>query len=263
VKKLNYVDAQPATSVGYTVTASPANGRLELSSAPGVAITVFTQADINAGLVRYVRDGSETAGDSFTFNVSDGVGGTVVGQTFTFVVTAVNDTPVNTVSGALTTELNTPIVFTGANLIAVSDVDAGVGAIRVDLVVGGGNGTLTLATTVGVAVGPGADGTSAMTLTGTLAAINAALNGMTFTPNLAFQGATSVQIATDDLGNTGLPGAADRHRHRQHHGDQHRPDAGGPDHHGGREQPLGCAGGDGDCHRPGPGGPADVHDCFR
>jgi outer membrane biosynthesis protein TonB len=64
-----------------------------------------------------------------------------------------------------------------------------------------------LATTAGLAIGPGADGTSAMTLTGTKAAINAALDGMVFTPAPGFQGGTSVQVSTNDLGNSGAGGA--------------------------------------------------------
>jgi len=202
--ELEYTDPEEGpANVTFTVNTAPVNGQLLRS---GVPTASFTQADINAGIITYQHDGSETAGDSFTFTVTDGVGGSIAGQSFTFTVTAVNDAPVNTIPGPLNTGLNTPIVFSGANLIAVSDIDAGVAPIQVDLVVGGGNGTLTLATTAGIAIGPGADGTSAMTLTGTLAAINAALDGMTFTPNLAFQGATSVQISTDDLGNLGLPG---------------------------------------------------------
>ncbi|MFQ5474934.1 MAG: hypothetical protein ACE5DM_03800, partial [Candidatus Nanoarchaeia archaeon] len=56
-------------------------------------------------------------------------------DTIGITVNAVNDAPVNTVPGALSTGLNTPIVFSGANLIAVSDNDDGGAPIQVDLVV--------------------------------------------------------------------------------------------------------------------------------
>jgi VCBS repeat-containing protein len=201
--ELEYQDPeQGPANVTYTVNTAPVNGQLQLL---GVATTSFTQDDINNGRVTYVHDGSETTTDSFTFTLSDGVGGTLAGQSFTFTVTAVNDAPVNTVPGPLSTGLNSPIVFSGANVIAVADADDGGADIQVDLVVGGGNGTLTLATTAGL-TGFVGDGTGNVTMTGTVAAINAALDGMSFTPNLGFQGATSVQVTTDDLGNTGLPG---------------------------------------------------------
>jgi hypothetical protein len=71
----------------YTVTTAPVNGRLELTTAPGVAITSFTQADINAGRLVFVHSGAVSASDSFTFTVSDGAGGTIGATTFNFTVT--------------------------------------------------------------------------------------------------------------------------------------------------------------------------------
>jgi hypothetical protein len=127
----------------------------------------------------------------------------VVGQ-FNFTVTPVNDAPVNTVPGSLTTGLNTPIVFSGANLIEVIDPDAALGLIEVDLVAS--NGVLNLAQATGLVFVTGGDGTAAMLLRGTLADINAALDGMAYTPNLGYEGAAIVQITTNDLGNT--PGPA-------------------------------------------------------
>ena len=73
--ELLYTDSeQPASSVSYTVTGGLANGQLELTGNPGVAVTSFTQAQIDAGEVVYVHDGSNTTTDSFTFDVDDGQG---------------------------------------------------------------------------------------------------------------------------------------------------------------------------------------------
>ena len=81
--ELLYTDSeQPASSVTYTVTAGLANGQLELAGNPGVAVTSFTQAQIDAGEVVYVHDGSNTTGDSFTFDVDDGQGNAVTGESF-------------------------------------------------------------------------------------------------------------------------------------------------------------------------------------
>jgi len=46
-----------------------------------------------------------------------------------------------------------------------------------------------------------------MMFTGSLAAVNTALNGLTFTPTADFTGAASLQIVSDDQGNTGTGGA--------------------------------------------------------
>ena len=70
------------------------------------------------------------------------------------------------------------------------------------------NGTLNLQTTRGLSFSTG-DGTddATMIFTGTIADINAALEGMTFVSVADFVGTASVQITTDDLGNSGAGGA--------------------------------------------------------
>ena len=82
-----------AAQLRFSVGTSPAHGRLELTTAPGVSATTFTQADIAANRVTYVHDGSETLSDSFTFTVSDGVGGSIGTTTVTLTIAAVNDAP--------------------------------------------------------------------------------------------------------------------------------------------------------------------------
>jgi hypothetical protein len=47
---------------------------------------------------------------------------------------------------------------------------------------------------------------AAMTFTGTLADLNAALDGLSFSPTASYNGPASLQIATDDQGNTGSGG---------------------------------------------------------
>jgi hypothetical protein len=87
------VDNTPAQLI-YTVTTAPIDGRLELTTAPGVAIMSFTQADINAGRLVFVHSGAVSTNDSFTFTVSDGAGGTIGATTFNFTVTPFSPPPV-------------------------------------------------------------------------------------------------------------------------------------------------------------------------
>ncbi len=120
---------------------------------------------------------------------------------------APNTAPVNTVPGAQTTNENTALVFSSGNgnAISISDADAGTAQVRVTLAAT--NGTLTLAGTIGLAFSTG-DGTAdaTMTFTGTISNINAALNGLSYTPTLGFDGPATLQIVTNDLGNTGSGG---------------------------------------------------------
>ena len=86
--ELHVIDADNTPGqLTYTVTTAPVNGRLELTTAPGVAITNFTQADINAGRLVFVHSGAVSTNDSFIFTVSDGAGGTIGATTFSFTVT--------------------------------------------------------------------------------------------------------------------------------------------------------------------------------
>jgi Ca2+-binding RTX toxin-like protein len=66
---------------------------------------------------------------------------------------------------------------------------------------------LTLGGKTGLSFSTG-DGTAdaTMTFTGTLTAINAGLNGLTFQPTASFTGAASLQLTTNDQGNTGSGG---------------------------------------------------------
>ncbi len=85
--ELRVADANhPPAQLVYTVTTSPLNGQLELTTAPGVAITSFTQADIDAGRLVFVHNGAVSTSDRFTFTVSDGAGGTIGATTFAFTV---------------------------------------------------------------------------------------------------------------------------------------------------------------------------------
>lgn len=96
---LNISDPDDADAdITITITSALTNGRLELSSSAGVAISSFTLADLNAGIVRYVHDGSETTTDSFDFQVDDG-DTTLATDTFNITVTPVND-PVSITTNA-------------------------------------------------------------------------------------------------------------------------------------------------------------------
>jgi hypothetical protein len=93
VLRVTDADNTPAQLI-YTVTSAPVDGRLELTTAPGVAITSFTQADIDAGRLVYVNNGANSTRDSFTFTVSDGAGGSIVATTFNITVTPFFPPPV-------------------------------------------------------------------------------------------------------------------------------------------------------------------------
>ncbi len=75
-----------STNLIYTMTSTPLYGQLELATNAGVAITSFTQDDLDNNLVIYVHNGNETpSADGFIFDITDGTT-TLIGRTFDITV---------------------------------------------------------------------------------------------------------------------------------------------------------------------------------
>ncbi len=206
----------PDTMLAVKMTTLPAAGTVMLN---GTAVTTgqyVSAANIGSGLLVFqpAANGSGTPYTSLTFQVQDN-GGTANGgtdldaspNTLTFNVTAVNDSPVNTIPGSQSTTLNTARVFSTANSNALSVGDSDAGSSPIQLQVISTNGKATLSTATGLTFIAGANGTATMTFTGTQTAINTALNGLSFAPTTGYSGAASVRLISSDLGNTGSGGA--------------------------------------------------------
>ena len=88
--------------------------------------------------------------------------------------------------------------------LALMDPDGPAGAYTFSLTVT--HGTLKLATLAGITVTAGADGSSSMTLQGTQAAINAALDGLQYLPDANYHGPAALTLNANDNGNTGTGG---------------------------------------------------------
>ncbi|MDP2242160.1 MAG: DUF4347 domain-containing protein [Burkholderiales bacterium] len=199
------LDAAAATGgAGLTVSYAAASGVLSITG----PATVATYQTILQG-IQYtnISEAPSTVSRAVTVLAHDGVL-TAATQTSTVTVTPVNDAPVNAVPGAQSANEDSALVFSvgNGNAISVGDADAGAGSVQVTL--NGTNGDITLAGTAGLTFSAG-DGTAdgAMTFSGTVTAINAALNGLSFMPGANYSGAASLSITSSDLGNTGAGGS--------------------------------------------------------
>ncbi|HET7842681.1 MAG TPA: tandem-95 repeat protein, partial [Xanthomonadales bacterium] len=125
-------------------------------------------------------------------------------QSFTITVNAQNDAPVNTVPATQQIAASGILTLSGANAPSVADVDAGANNVQVTISVPLlANGTFVPAASGATVTG---SGTNSVQITGTIANVNAALNGIAYTaPNAT--AAFTVTMATSDLGNTGAGGA--------------------------------------------------------
>lgn len=143
------VDTAPE-NISYTVTSGPANGRLEFTDNAGTAITSFTQADVDAGRLRYVNDGSETTSDSFTFTASDATTG-LPSASFNFTINPVDDAPVLANNTGVTLNEGATATITSTQL-RLTDADTAAQNLSYSVTSGTVNGRLELSTNPGVAV---------------------------------------------------------------------------------------------------------------
>ena len=102
--KLSSSDADDTdTSLVYTITLSPQNGRLLKGGSIELGIGAnFTQAEIDANTITYSHFGDENTADSFKFSVKDDENASTSVYTFSITVSSVNDTPV--VANNITTQ---------------------------------------------------------------------------------------------------------------------------------------------------------------
>ena len=193
---------QSASSLIYTVSSAPAVGTLLRN---GVALSVgstFSQDDLDQGRITYRHSGSETLSDGFAFTVSDGAGGVTGAQAFNITIAAVNDAPTLTVPSTQVVARTATFSASGGNAIVISDIDANGDPLTVELTAG--TGVLTLGSTSGITFleGDGV-GDQRLRITGSLAALNSALDGLVVTPTGA---GTSLAMAVNDHGSGGSGG---------------------------------------------------------
>jgi len=172
----------------------PANPNLD----PALASFSISVNDQNVTV-----NGSEQGG---TLLPGGGVGGASDGITNPPVdvrvdITPVNSAPVSSVpTGTITIPEDQAVTFDGLgtnpSVISVNDVDLGAGSLTVTLSVPAGSGVLTVsASPLQTVTG---DGTNTVTLTGSIADINTALNGLTYTPAANFNGAINLSVTNTD-----------------------------------------------------------------
>ena len=217
-------DTAPVFTAGTTATTSVAENTATTSvvhtaaATDNVAVTAYAFADGGADNDKFSLDpatgelrfktspnfeapASAAGSNVYTVKLQarDAAGNTVV-QTLAVTVTNVNDAPVNTLPTAQTTRQDSDLTITGLQL---ADADPGA-AISVKLSVA--HGTIHVAGSPGVVQsGTGTDDN--ITLTGTLADVNAALaapGAVVYRGKLAYVGADTLQMQATDGGNPAL-----------------------------------------------------------
>ena len=140
-----------ASQLVYTVTSITINGTLRQSGTALALNSIFTQADINSGLITYDHNGSETTSDSFTFGVDDGAGTASTG-TFNFTITPVNDNaPLITSNGAgATASINVAENTTAVTTVVATDADLSGQTVTYSIIGGGDSSLFAINSSTGV-----------------------------------------------------------------------------------------------------------------
>ncbi|MCW1400982.1 Ig-like domain-containing protein [Novosphingobium sp. MW5] len=116
---IGYTDLDPTDTLVFTA-ATPVNGSVQVS---GVNASTFTMADVSAGRVSFLHDGSETQSASFSITVTDGKIVTVP-VTVQLAVTPVNDAPILTGTVASATYVENAAALTLAPALVLTDADS-------------------------------------------------------------------------------------------------------------------------------------------
>jgi choice-of-anchor C domain-containing protein len=132
--ELNSSDSDGDT-ITYTVTSAVSNGTLFLDGSEGgstdgtldgeqpIGTGSFTQIDVDEGQLYYNHDGSESTGENFVFEVSDGNGSAVIDNHFDITVLPSDDPPTLSTSPEDTAYSAGGVVVDGS--LTVADPDGG------------------------------------------------------------------------------------------------------------------------------------------
>lgn len=190
-----------------TMTLSVADGTLELSqttgltfedgSSNGSAAMTFSGPidDINAALegLVYTPNSGFTGNDSLVLSIADNQN-TADGE----VAIGVANAPSVAVPGPQMTNIGSALVFSDETGNSVSVADSGPSTTELTVTLSVADGLLDLSQTTGLTFADGGNDSSTLTFTGTAADINAALDGLTYTPDDGFDGGDTLYVTVDD-----------------------------------------------------------------
>jgi hypothetical protein len=207
-----------AGSNADTLTLIVSQGTLSLGSTSGVTVTgngsssltvSGTVANLNSAVngLTYTPTANYTGSDSLKISLSDVSDSLSSATSVNLSVLSPTQPPTVADPGTATVTENGSLTFSSGDKDAIDVSDPDATSTSDSLTLTSTHGTLRLASTSGLKVTSGANRSSSMTVTGTLANLNAALNGLIFTPTSRYTGtatiAVSVKDSTDGLTGSG------------------------------------------------------------
>jgi len=203
----NIVTAED-TPLTFNVLANDTDADMDtLTITANTAVTHGALASNGTGSFTYTPASNFNGSDSFTYTITDSKG-SISTATVNITISAVNDGPALSVPAAQSTPEDIAVNIKGIT-VADLDVNEGTGAMKITLSVNSGKLTIPTSITGGLTAAQiTGNGTKAVVLQGAIASINATLAaGVSYLGNLNFNGNDILNIAANDLGNTGTGGA--------------------------------------------------------
>ncbi|TWB37238.1 autotransporter-associated beta strand repeat-containing protein [Nitrospirillum pindoramense] len=188
-----------------TITVSAAGSATVSGSGSGVVSITGSLADVNATLATlgYATTATTTGTDTLTIAVSDGGSARIGGAKSTSQTIAINltgnDTPVLSVAGAQS--------YTDTNAHAITGVsisDSLTGTV-VTATVSATQGNVAVTASGGATLA--GNGTGSLTITGTLADVNATLASLTYATTATTTGSDTITVSANDGGTSRIGGA--------------------------------------------------------
>ena len=189
---LNAVDPDtPAENIEYLVRTTPLIGSLQNNGVILTAGDTFTQADINAGNISFTSDFSGQ--DSFMFDVDDldnDATNASLNHVFNINISGMTFPPMPALTitspPQITLEEDDNHIFVGSDNISI-DLNTG-SDTTLQVLLEANNGTLSLSSTTNLNIISGNDNTSSILIEGLRSDINAALDGLQYTPDPNYHG---------------------------------------------------------------------------
>jgi len=202
-------DANPGTD---SLALSVQHGTLTLASTTGLTITAGsndsasttvsgTVTNLDAALngVTYQPISGYTGADTLAITITDSGDNKSASANVSLSIVGLAPPSVTAPATAALAE-NGSLTFSATNGNVIAVADTGIGANTDSLTLTATHGTLTLASTTGLTFTAGTNGTASFTVAGTLANLNAALNGLIYRPTSGYSGAAAISIGISDSG---------------------------------------------------------------
>ncbi len=198
-------DSLTFTVTHGTVTLATTTGLTFTTGSNGTASFVVTGsvANLNAGLngLTYTPTVGYSGSDSLAVLLTDSGDSLTASKTVALTINGLAPPTVTAPSTASVVQ-NGSLVFSSANGNAISATDAAAGSNSDSLTLTVTHGVLTLSTVSGLSFTSGTNGSATFTVSGTVANLNAALNGLTYTPTAGYTGSDSLAISVTDPGDS-------------------------------------------------------------